>query len=125
MRTRRYSVILSSCRLIIVSGTEPLAERAEARPALSDDDALDRGSATRAGLAFLVVDVEVLLIGAGLAIAVAVIAQRTAAVLKALEQCQANAGVQPRDLVVVEAVAGAQRVQLRQPERLIGVDVAD
>src|SRR6185295_10925971 len=31
----------------------------------------------------------------------------------------------PRDLVVVQAVAGAQRVQLGVPERLIGVDIAD
>jgi len=33
--------------------------------------------------------------------------------------------VQPRDLVSVQAVAGAQRVQLGVPERLIGVDIAD
>src|SRR4026209_218479 len=95
------------------------------RPALPDDHALDRGSAARAGASRLVVNVEMLLVGAGRAITVTVVAHCAAAMLKPLEQRQPDAGVQSRDLVVFEAVAGTQRVELRQPERFVGVDVAD
>src|SRR5215211_4898568 len=102
-----------------------LAERAEVRTALPNHDFLDRRAAARAGLALLIVHVEVLLVTAGLAIAVAIVAQCAAAVLDSLQQRQADTRVQPCDLVVVQAVALAQRVQLGVPKRFVGVDVAD
>src|SRR5262245_22222135 len=102
-----------------------LAERAEVCAALPDDGLLDRGAAAQAGLALLVVDVEVLLVRPRLAVAIAIVAQGAAAVLDSLEQRDPDAGVQPGDLVVVKTIAGAQRVELSEPQRLIGVDIAD
>src|SRR5690349_16603954 len=123
MRDWRQVLLSRNSQYLIAS--QLLAEWAEMRAALSNDDLLDWCAAARAGLALAVVDIEMFLVGAWLTVAVAIIAQGAATVLKPLKQRQANAGVQPCDLAIVQAIAGAQRVQLSIPERLIGVDIAN
>lgn len=104
---------------------QALAERAEMCAALTNNHLFDRRAAACAWFTRLVVNIEVILVAARFTVAIAVIAQRTAAILDALEQREANARMQASHFVVGQAIRQAKWVQLRIPQRFVGVDIAN
>src|SRR3954447_18617935 len=104
---------------------EPLAVGAVPRAAACGADLVDRGPAAVARLAGATVDLELVLHPPARAARCAVVAEGRALPRDAGFQRGADTAVERGGLVLGQAACLAQRMDLRAPQRLIGVDVAD
>lgn len=95
------------------------------RAPAADGDLLDRPAAGGARLALAVVDVEVLLMVAGFARAVAVVAEGRAAVGDAIAQDLPDGFCQAPALCCAQAARSAARVDPCEEQGFVGVDVAE
>lgn len=102
-----------------------LTIRTEMRASAADGGLLDRPAADGARLARAVVDKEVLLMVAGFARAVAVIAEGRAAVCNAFAQDLPDGFCQAPALLRAQAARRAARVNPREEQGFVGVDVAE
>ena len=107
-----------------VGGREPLAPRAEVGCPLRDHDAPDRPTAARAGLARALVRLQAFL-HAAVSVGSRVVVDRGAAPGDGLGEHGPDLPVEARLVRRPQRRDGAQRVEPRPPERLVGVDVAD
>jgi len=95
------------------------------RAALGDADLVDRGAAAQAGLALAAVDRKGGLGAAGRAVRLAIPVDAGPLGVNGGVQHDADRLVEQGDLAGAQAGGRAQRMDLRTPERLVGVDVAD
>lgn len=105
--------------------TLPLAVRTEMRTPAADGELLDRPAAGRARLARAVVDKEVLLMVAGFARAIAVVAEGRAAVFEPIAQDLPDGFCQAPALLRAQAARRAARVNPCEEQGFVGVDVAE
>lgn len=95
------------------------------RAALGDDDAHNGGATAQAGVAFAVIDLQVVAVPAGLAPDVLMAAKGGAAMFDAHFQHGADGFMQPGNFLWSQRFGPAQGMNTGAEERLIGVDVAD
>lgn len=103
----------------------PLAVCTEMRASAADGGLLDRPAAGGARLALAVVDIEVFLMVTGFARAVAVVAEGRAAVCDAFAQDLPDSFCQAPALCCAQAACRAARVDPREEQGFVGVDVAE
>src|SRR5436190_14877224 len=96
---------------------------AEMGAALANDQALDRPTAPQARSARALVDREPFRVLSGLAVGTHVVAEARSPVGDPLPQDLPDGPMQTRHLVPVQRVGRAQRMQAREPESLVGIDV--
>ena len=102
-----------------------LAVWAEMRTSAADGDLLDRPAAGGARLALAVVNKEVLLMVTGFARTVAVVAEGRAAVFEPIAQDLPDGFCQAPALLRAQAARRAARVNPREEQGFVGVDVAE
>lgn len=102
-----------------------LTIRTEMRASAADGDLLDRPAAGGARLALAVVDIEVFLMVAGFARAVAVVAEGRAAVFEAIAQDLPDGFCQAPALLRAQAARRAARVNPCEEQGFVGVDVTE
>ena len=95
------------------------------RASAADGDLLDRPATGGARLALAVVNKEVLLMVTGFARAVAVVAEGRAAVCNAFAQDLPDSFCQAPALCCAQAARRAARVNPREEQGFVGVDVAE
>lgn len=102
-----------------------LAVGAENRAALPQSHFLQRGVAARTALAAATIDQQLLGEIAGLAVTADKVAQGGTAALDGLPQHLFDLSYQPLTFLRCQGQTGAQRVNARAEQGLIGVDIAD
>lgn len=105
--------------------TLSLTTRAEMRASAADGGLLDRPATDGARLALAMVDIEVLLVVAGFARAVAVVAEGRAAVCDAFAQDLPDGFCQAPAILRAQAARRAARVNPCEEQGFVGVDVAE
>src|SRR5947207_621471 len=111
-------------RTLAVPGGQALAPRAEMGGSCPDDDPPDGPATARTRLARALVDLQ-LLLHRSIAFGRRVVVDRAPAPLDRLGEHTSQFEVQPSLIGRPQRGSGAQRVQPRGPQRLVGVDVAD
>src|SRR5262245_47597997 len=92
---------------------------------LGDENAADRRAAAWTRFAGAPVDIEELLVFAGLAVCVAIVRKRGAAALDAGRQHLANRGGQTSDFHWRKSVGSPRWMKVGCPERFVCIQVAD